>query len=155
MKIWIDADAAPGDVKQIVFRAAKRLNVETVMVANQPITPPRSAPTVRSVLVREGADVADKYIVLQSEPGDLAITADIPLAADLVAKGIHVIDPRGDQYSDANIASRLSMRNFMDDLRGSGVATGGAAPYGDKEKKAFASTFDRLLTKALKAAEKK
>ncbi len=149
MKIWVDADAAPVEVKEIVFRAAKRLNVETILVANRKMITPADSPMVRSVQVRDGADVADQYIVDRSDPNDLAVTADLPLAADLVAKGVHVIDPRGDAYDQANIAGRLSMRNFMDELRGTGVTTSGAAPYNDRDKKAFAATFDRLLTKAL------
>ena len=102
------------------------------------------------VTVREGADVADRYIVQNSESGDLVVTADIPLAALLVEKKVDVIDPRGEAYDAGNIASRLSMRNFMDDLRGAGTVTGGSRPYGDRDKKAFANTFDRLLTKLLK-----
>ncbi|WP_044302492.1 YaiI/YqxD family protein [Rhodopirellula sallentina] len=150
MKIWIDADAAPTDVKTIIFRAAHRLNVETILVANQKISTPANAPTIRSVVVREGADQADRYIVKHGEKMQLAITADLPLANHLVEKGLLVIDPRGEEYSAANIASRLSMRNFMDSLRGSGMVTGGSAPYGDKDKKAFAATFDRLLHKAIR-----
>ncbi|MDA7864517.1 YaiI/YqxD family protein [bacterium] len=150
MKIWIDADAAPRDVKDVVFRAAKRLSVETVLVANQRIGIPANAETVSMVTVREGADVADRYIVQNSESGDLVVTADIPLAALLVEKKVDVIDPRGEAYDAGNIASRLSMRNFMDDLRGAGTVTGGSRPYGDRDKKAFANTFDRLLTKLLK-----
>ena len=152
MKIWIDADAAPRDVKDVVFRAAKRLGVETVLVANQRIGIPANAETVSMVTVREGADVADRYIVMNSESGDLVVTADIPLAALLVDKQVDVIDPRGEAYDASNIASRLSMRNFMDDLRGAGTVTGGSRPYGDRDKKAFADTFDRLLTKLLKRA---
>ena len=152
MKIWIDADAAPRDVKDVVFRAAKRLSVETVLVANQRIGIPANAETVSMVTVREGADVADRYIVLNSESGDLVVTADIPLAALLVDKQVDVIDPRGEAYDASNIASRLSMRNFMDDLRGAGTVTGGSRPYGDRDKKAFANPFDRLLTKLLKRA---
>lgn len=147
MKIWIDADAAPREVKEVVFRASDRLGIETILVANSPQPIPKSATTVRSVMVRQGANVADQYIVVHSEPGDLAITADIPLAAELVEKKVSVIDPRGDEYNESNIASRLSMRNFLDELRGTGAATGGAAPYGLKDKKAFASCFDRLMTK--------
>ncbi len=150
MIIWVDADAAPAEVKKIVFRAATRLNVETILVANQRIAAPANAVTVRSVVVREGADQADRYIVKHGQPMHLAITADLPLAAELVAKGLLVIDPRGEEYSAANIASRLSMRNFMDELRGTGMVTAGSAPYGDKDKKAFAATFDRLLQKALR-----
>ena len=152
MKIWIDADAAPRDVKDVVFRAAKRLGVETVLVANQRIGIPANAETVSMVTVREGADVADRYIVMNSESGDLVVTADIPLAALLVDKQVDVIDPRGEAYDASNIASRLSMRNFMDDLRGAGTVTGGSRPYGARDKKAFANTFDRLLTKLLKRA---
>lgn len=152
MKIWIDADAAPRDVKDVVFRAAKRLGVETVLVANQRIGIPANAETVSMVTVREGVDVADRYIVMNSESGDLVVTADIPLAALLVDKQVDVIDPRGEAYDASNIASRLSMRNFMDDLRGAGTVTGGSRPYGDRDKKAFANTFDRLLTKLLKRA---
>ena len=104
MKIWIDADAAPRDVKDVVFRAAKRLSVETVLVANQRIGIPANAETVSMVTVREGADVADRYIVLNSESGDLVVTADIPLAALLVDKQVDVIDPRGESYDASNIA---------------------------------------------------
>ncbi|SMP68639.1 hypothetical protein SAMN06265222_11192 [Neorhodopirellula lusitana] len=149
MRIWIDADAAPTDVKEVIFRAAKRLQVETILVANRPVSAPANATTVRSIVVGQGADQADKYIVDQSEAGDLAITADLPLAGLLVEKGVYVVDPRGEEYSPATIASRLSMRNFMDEMRGAGMVTGGSPPYGPKDKKAFAATFDRLLTKAL------
>ncbi|QDS96659.1 hypothetical protein FF011L_54710 [Roseimaritima multifibrata] len=154
VKIWVDADAAPVEVKQIVFRAAQRLQLETLLVANQPLDTPRNVPLVRSILVREGADVADRYIVEHSTAGDLAITADLPLAGDLVAKGIFVIDPRGDEYSPNTIATRLSMRNFMDSLRGEGMVVGGGAPYSDTDKKAFAATFDRLLTKAIRKRQR-
>jgi len=150
MKIWIDADAAPRDVKEVVFKAAHRLAVETVLVANQKIGIPASAETVSMVVVREGANVADRYIVLHSQPGDLVVTADIPLAALLVEKKVDVIDPRGEAYDAGNIASRLSMRDFMDQMRGAGMVTGGSRPYGDRDKKAFANTFDRLLTRLLK-----
>jgi uncharacterized protein YaiI (UPF0178 family) len=150
VKIWVDADAAPREVKEIVYRAAKRLNVETILVANRKLATPAGSPMVRSISVSDGANVADQYIVAHSRANDLAITADLPLAADLVAKQVRVIDPRGDVYDPTNIASRLSMRNFMDELRGTGVETGGAAPYGDRDKKAFAGSFDRLLTEALK-----
>lgn len=154
MKIWIDADAAPTEVKQIVFRASKRLAIETILVANRPVVAPPGFANVRSVTVAEGADVADRYIAVNSEPGDLAVTADVPLAGDLVAKDVFVIDPRGDEYSHHTIAARLSMRNFMDDLRGEGMTVGRTAPYGDTDKKAFAATFDRLLTKAIRRSEK-
>jgi len=152
VRIWIDADAAPIEVKQVVFRAAKRLEIETLLVANRLLDTPRSLPLVKAIQVRDGADEADRFIVTHAEAGDLAITADVPLAGDLVEKGIYVIDPRGDEYSPDTIASRLSMRNFMDTLRGEGAVGGGSAPYSDIDKKAFAATFDRLLTKALRQA---
>lgn len=152
LKIWIDADAAPTEVKEVVFRAAKRLTIETLLVANMPISAPANATTVRSIVVRQGADQADKYIVQNADPGDIAVTADLPLAGLLVEKGVYVVDPRGEEFSPANIASRLSMRNFMDEMRGAGMVTGGSAPFGPKDKKAFAATFDRLLTKAIRKA---
>ena len=150
MKIWIDADAAPREVKEVILRAANRLSVETVLVANAPQPIPRSAVAVRAVMVRQGATVAEQYIVVHSQPGDLAITPDIPLASQLVEKKVAVIDPRGDEYNDSNIAARLSMRDFLDQLRGTGAATGGASPYSAKDKQAFASSFDRLLTKLIR-----
>jgi len=150
IRIWIDADAAPTEVKEIVYRASKRLDLPVFLVANRPLPTPAALPQVQSIRVSEGADVADRYIVAKAEPGDLAITADLPLAGDLVQKGLFVIDPRGDEYSPETVASRLSMRNFMDQLRGEGMVVGRNAPYGDSDKKAFAGTFDRLLTKALK-----
>jgi len=152
VKIWVDADAAPVEVKQIVFRAAGRLSVDTVLVANRMLGTPANLPMVTAVQVREGADQADRFIVANSLPGDVAITADLPLAGELVEKGLFVIDPRGDEYSPDTISTRLSMRNFMDTLRGTGMELGGSAPYGDADKKAFAATFDRLLSKAIRAS---
>lgn len=152
MKIWIDADACPQEVKQIVFRASKRVQAEVVLVANQLIQAPKTYQLVSSVIVNHDANAADRYIVDNAAPGDIAITADLPLAGDLVAGGVFTIDPRGAEYSPDTIASRLSMRNFMDDLRGSGIVTGGAAPFSELDKKAFASTFDRLLTRAMRKA---
>ena len=150
VKIWIDADAAPYEVKDIIFRAARRLEVETILVANQPMALPGNAPMVKAVVVREGANMADRYIALHADGNDLVITADIPLAGDLVAKQITVIDPRGEVYTPDNIAARLSVRNFMDDLRGAGHTTRGSRPYDARDKQAFASSFDRALTQALK-----
>ncbi len=147
MRIWIDADAAPRDVKEIVLRAAKRLSLEAILVANQRLLVPPGYPTASAVRVEGGPDVADRYIVEHAEPGDLAITADIPLAADLVQKKVCVIDPRGEEYSADTISERLSMRDFMDSMRGAGVETGGARPYGEKDRKAFAGTLDRALTR--------
>ncbi len=156
MKIWIDADAAPTDVKDVVFRASVRLQLAVVLVANRPIRSPANADLVKCVVVRDGANVADQYIVAHAEPGDLAITADIPLAADLVDKSIHVIDPRGDEYTTANIRSRLAMRDFLDELRGvSEKPLGGSPPYSAKDKRTFAAAFDRALARLLKDEAKK
>lgn len=147
MKIWIDADAAPQAVKTIVFRASARLGLETALVANQRLFTPRNNPLVKPVRVAGGPDVADQHIVDHAAKGDLAITADIPLAAALVEKGVLVLDPRGEEYTEANVRERLSIRDFMDSLRSTGVQTGGPAPYGEREKQAFANALDRLLTR--------
>lgn len=146
MRIWVDGDAAPRDAKEIVFRAGKRLEIETVIVANQRLTLPLDNPHVRAVRVEGGEDVADQHIADHASEGDVAVTADIPLAATLVEKGVVVLDPRGEEYSEANIGERLSIRNFMDSLRSSGVETGGPKPYGEREKRAFAAALDRVLT---------
>ncbi len=153
VRIWVDADAVPREVKDVVFRAARRLGVEVVLVANQPLGLPGNAPMVSQVTVRHGANEADRYIARESQPGDLAITADIPLAADLVAKKVVAIDPRGEEYHADNVASRLSVRDFMDDLRGAGMIVGGSKPYSPQDKQAFSATFDRLLTRLLRAAK--
>jgi len=147
LKIWIDADAAPRDVKEIVFRAARRLEVRAVMVANQRLAVPPGNDYVEAVWVRGGPDVADQHIADNAAEGDVAVTADIPLAAILVEKGLHVIDPRGDQYTGENVRERLSVRDFMDSLRGAGVETGGAKPYGPKDRQSFAAALDRILTR--------
>jgi uncharacterized protein len=148
MKLWIDADAAPRDVKEIAYRAGKRLELPVVLVANQALQVPRGNPFVSAVRVDGGPDEADRYIAETSSPGDVAITADIPLAAVLVGQGVHVIDPRGEEYTPENVTERLSVRDFMDSLRGAGVGTGGARPFGEREKHAFASALDRVLTRA-------
>jgi uncharacterized protein len=148
MKLFIDADAAPRDVKEIVFRAAKRLEMETVLVANQRLQTPLDNAFVSAVRVAGGPDVADRYIAEAAEPGDVAVTADIPLASALVAKRVRVIDPRGEEYTAENIGERLTVRDFMDSLRGAGVETGGARPYGAREKQAFAAALDRVLSRA-------
>lgn len=147
MKIWIDADAAPRDVKEIVYRAAKRLELETVLVANQRLQVPPGNEFISSVRVQGGPDEADRYIADHAEPHDLAITADIPLAAILVEKRVTVIDPRGDEYTSENVGERLAVRDFMDGLRGAGVETGGAKPYGPKDKQNFAGALDRVLAR--------
>ena len=148
MKLWIDADAAPRDVKEIAFRAAKRLGLSTVLVANKRLLLPPGNPFVSAVRVEGGPDAADRYIAETAEAGDVAVTADIPLASLLVDKRVWVIDPRGEQYSIENIGERLHVRDFMDSLRGAGVETGGARPYGPRDKQAFAATLDRILTRA-------
>ena len=147
MKIWIDADAAPNDVKEIVFRASARLELETALVANQRLSTPSNNPLVTAVTVPGGPDVADQHIIDHAQQGDLAITADIPLAAALVEKGVLVLDPRGERYTEANVRERLSIRDFMESLRNSGVETGGPKPYSRKDKQGFANALDRLLTK--------
>lgn len=149
MRIWIDADAAPRDVKEIVFRAAKRLEIRAILVANQRLTVPLNNPNVHAVRVAGGPDVADRHIAEEAEEGDLAVTADIPLAAALVERGIMVIDPRGELYTEDNVRERLSIRDFMDSLRSSGVETGGPKPYGAADKRAFANALDRTLTRML------
>jgi hypothetical protein len=146
MKIWIDADACPGEVKQIVFRASARRGFDVMLVANQRIGFPANLKRVQSIIVPHGANEADKYIARTAVPGDIAITADLPLAAELVELGICAIDPRGAEYTADTVRSRLSMRDFMDNLRGSGVTTGGAAPFNELDKKAFAAALDRRLT---------
>jgi len=148
MKIWVDADATPRDVKEILFRAAQRLQVPVVLVANQRLTVPAHNPYVTAVVVEGGPDVADGHIADHACAGDLAITADIPLAAILVEKGVIALDPRGERYSADNVRERLSIRDFMDSLRGANVETGGARPYGERDKRAFAAALDRALTAA-------
>ncbi len=148
MTLWIDADAAPREMKEVIFRAGKRLGIATVMVANQSIAIPLAyAAGVRSVCVSGSADAADQHIAEHAEPGDVAVTADIALAAILVPKAVAVIDPRGEEYTADNVGARLSVRNYMEGLRGAGVHTGGPAPYGSKEKQAFAAALDRVLTR--------
>jgi uncharacterized protein YaiI (UPF0178 family) len=148
--LWIDADAAPRDVKEICFRASDRLQLATILVANQRIQLPLGYTHLSSVRVDGGPDVADRYIVEHAVAGDVAVTADIPLAALLVPNGVVVIDPRGEIYTPESIGERLSVRDFMDRLRGTGVETGGHAAYGAREKQAFANALDRALTRALR-----
>jgi uncharacterized protein YaiI (UPF0178 family) len=150
MRIWIDADAAPREAKELVYRASKRLGIEVTLVANQSIFLPSKNPLLRCVTVRNGANVADQYIVDNSEVGDIVITADIPLAAQLVSKQIFVLDPRGEVFDDRNVGSRLASRDVLDAARGAGMEIGGPRPYSPKDRSAFASALDRVLTKALK-----
>lgn len=149
MKLWVDADACPRDAKDLVFRAAERLSVKTILVANAPLTIPRST-NVSTVQVKAGLDVADAWIAREAQPGDVAITADIPLAAELVRKGVTVIDPRGEEFSPDTIEERLTMRDFMQELRDSGVATKGPKAFDARARQQFANTLDRVLTRALR-----
>ncbi len=150
--LWIDADAAPQAVKEICLRASERLKLPTVLVANQRLQLQSGYAYVSAVRVDGGADVADRYIVDHAALGDVAVTADIPLAALLVPKGVVVLDPRGEEYTAEIIGERLSVRNFMDGLRTSGVETGGHAVYGAREKQAFANALDRVLTRTIRRA---
>jgi uncharacterized protein len=150
VKIWIDADATPRDVKDLVYRASTRLDLAVVLVANQRLPVPPGNPLVSAVRVDGGPDVADRYIVEHAEPGDVAVTQDIPLAAILVPRGIVVLDPRGDEHTAESIGERLSVRDFMEQLRGSGVETGGPPPFDARARKAFAASLDRVLTRLLR-----
>lgn len=150
--LWVDADAAPRDVKEVVFRAALRLEIPAVLVANQRMPTPRNNPFVRFRWVAGGPDKADEHIADHAAAGDVAVTADIPLAAILVEKGLHVIDPRGEEYTKENVQQRLSIRDFMQDLRDTGVETGGPSAYGAGDKQAFAGALDRILTKVLRTS---
>ncbi len=147
--IWIDADAAPRAVKDVVFKAAERLGLDVVLVANSAQHLPRS-PRIRQVVVGRGLDVADDYIVDHSAGGDVVITADIPLAAQLVDKGAHVLTSRGEQLDAQNVGQRLSMRDFMEELRAGGLAGGGPPPFGKQDKARFANALDRMLTARLR-----
>lgn len=146
MQIWVDADACPKVIKEILFRAAERRGIVLTLVANKPLRTPPSR-FVRAIQVAHGFDVADGKIVQELQAGDLVVTADIPLAADVIAKGGHVLDPRGEQYTEENIRERLSLRNFLDELRGSGVETGGPPPLSQGDRQAFANKLDSLLTR--------
>jgi uncharacterized protein len=146
MKIWVDADACPGAIKEILYRAANRAEIFLTLVANQMLRVPPS-PWIRAMQVPAGFDVADQRIVQLVDAGDLVVTADIPLAALVIAKAAWVIDPRGELLDSSNIQERLSMRNFMETLRNSGVETGGPASFSGADKQAFANQLDRLLAK--------
>ena len=148
MHIWVDADACPAAIKEILFRAAQRRGIAMTLVANQALQTPRS-PLIRSVQGAQGFDVADRHIIDRLQPGDLTVTADIPLANEAIAKGSEVISPRGERLTSDNIGERLALRNFMDELRGSGGVTGGPAPFNATDRQAFANALDRLLTERL------
>ena len=150
MQIWIDADACPVVVKEIIFRAAERLEIHTILVANRML---RTLPSrfIRAIQVPSGFDVADAHIVDQLAAGDLVITADIPLASAVLERQAHALNPRGELYTAANIAERLSMRNFLEELRSSGVQTGGPNAFSQADRQAFGGALDRFLAKALRA----
>ena len=147
MQIWVDADACPNVIKEILFRAADRVAVQVTLVANQAIQIPRSH-HIRSIQVASGFDVADNYIVQQAKAGDLVITADIPLASEAIDKGCLALNPRGELYTAENIRQRLNIRDFMDTMRGSGVDTGGPPAFSKADRMAFANQLDRLLAQA-------
>lgn len=149
-RIFIDADACPRDVKDLVFRASDRTGLAVLVVANKAMHVPHS-PRITMVQVKGGPDVADDHIANEGARGDIAITADVPLAARLVEIGLFVIDPRGHEYDAENIGERLSMRDFMADVRDAGVVTGGPNAFGVKDKARFANTLDRVLQRALRA----
>ncbi len=146
MRIWVDGDACPAVIKDILFRAAIRTNIPLTLVANQPMHIPRSD-LISILTVPSGLNVADQKIVELLDPGDLVITADIPLAAHVVNKGGTALDPRGELYTDENIGERLTMRNLMDELRGGGMVGGGPAPFSGNDRQAFANQLDRILAK--------
>ena len=144
MKIWVDADACPNVIKEILYRAAERMQISLILVANTFLRIPRSN-YISSIRVEAGFNVADSSIVKNMKPGDLVITADIPLASEVIGKGGHALNPRGEFYSKENIDERLAMRNFMDELRDTGVNTGGPATLNKRDRQIFANQLDRFL----------
>jgi hypothetical protein len=150
MKIWVDADACPKVIKEILFRAVQRVGVPMTLVANQPLTIPAS-PHIDAIQVKAGLDVADNHIAQSLAPGDLVITADIPLAAAAVNGGAYALNPRGELYDKNNVQARLAMRNFLTELRSGGVDTGGPPPFNQRDREAFANQLDRFLAKHLQS----
>jgi uncharacterized protein YaiI (UPF0178 family) len=145
IKIYVDADACPGTVKEILYRISQRTGIEVILVANQPLSTPR-IPTVRSIQVSQGFDVADDHIVTLVQKHDLVITADIPLAAEVIDKGGKALNPRGELYTAANIKARLNMRDFMDSMRNSGVQVGGGPPpLSQRDRMVFANALDKYV----------
>ncbi|HEY1599385.1 MAG TPA: YaiI/YqxD family protein [Pirellulales bacterium] len=147
MQIWVDADACPGAIKELLYRASKRTNIRVTLVANQVLATPPS-PLITTILVSGGMNVADRRIVELAEPGDLVITADIPLAADVVSKGAQALNPRGELYTDANVGERLAMRNLVDDMRGGGRIMRGPSNFTPRDRQTFANQLDRWLATA-------
>ena len=148
MRIWVDADACPVVIREILFRAATRTGVRLTLVANQPVRVPPS-PLIEMLLVGHGFDVADNEIVKRLSAGDLVITSDIPLAAEIIEKGGYVLSPRGEVHTKENIGARLNMRDFLDTMRASGIDTGGPEALTQRDRKVFADHLDRLLTKSM------
>ena len=153
MQIWVDADACPNIIKEILFRAADRVGISLTLVANKPLRIP-SSPHIRTLQVPAGADVADNKIAAEMEPGDLVITADIPLAADVLQRGGVALDPRGGQYTRDNIEESLTMRKFMEELRSGGIDTGGPPRLSQSDRQAFANQLDRILTRHYQTGSK-
>lgn len=154
MRIWVDADACPRVIKEIVFRASDRLDIPVCLVANTSLAK-HHARTITSVVVADGFDVADDYIAEHAEADDLVITADIPLAARIVAKGATGLDPRGELYTEENVGERLSMRDLMMELREAGMVQGGPAQLGGTDRQRFASSLDTQLTRMLKGTKRR
>ena len=144
MQIWVDADACPKVIKEILFRAAQRVKCQLKLVANQTLAVPKS-PFIKSIRVEPGFDVADNYIVQHAEEADLVITADIPLAAEVMEKGAEALNPRGEFYTRETIRQKLTMRDFMDEMRGSGIQSGGPPPLSQTDRREFANALDRFL----------
>ena len=147
MQIWVDADACPNVIKEILFRVAERARIMVTLVANQPVPVPRMQ-YVRAVQVAQGFDIADNEIVRRCVPGDLVVTADIPLAAEVIAKGATALNPRGELYTTENVKARLNMRDFMDTMRSSGMHTGGPPALNQRDRQAFANALDRFIARA-------
>src|ERR1700694_2793733 len=150
MHIWVDADACPAVIKDILYRAAERAKIPLTLVANKLLRTPPS-PYIRALQVPRGIDVADSHIVRELAPGDLVITADIPLASDVITRGGHALNPRGEFYTPDNIRERLALRDYLNELRDSGVQTGGPAPLDITDRKRFADQLDRFLTRQARA----
>ncbi len=151
MKIWVDADACPVAIKEILFRASARTGVELTLIANQRVQIPNS-PHIKMIQVASGFDVADEEIVNRMQPGDLVVTSDIPLAADVIRKQGYALSPRGERFTEDNIGARLNMRDFLESMRASGVETGGPAALSQSDRKKFAGQLDKLLAEKNKNA---
>ena len=147
MQIWVDADACPQVIKEILFRAAERAHVLTMLVSNMPLLRTPSSPFIRTIRVAKGFDVADQRIAQELKPGDLVVTADIPLAAGVIARGATALDPRGELYSEDNVHERLAVRNLMQELRSTGDVVGGPAPFRQSDRQLFANQLDRFLAR--------